>query len=54
VKETRKCRTSGSKTREWESSRHISHQANNSALKRSPFCAWIYIQKIAARPSGRT
>lgn len=43
VKEMRKCiRTFGSKTREWESSRHISHRANNSALKRSPFCAWIY------------
>lgn len=25
----RECRTSGGKTKEWESSRHISHRANN-------------------------
>lgn len=57
----RKCRTSGSKTREWESSRHISHRANNSALKRSPFYAWIYSKKsphdpltgLKATPDGR-
>lgn len=50
VKATRECRMSGGKTREWKSSRHISHRANNGILKRSPFCAWIYIQKNRRDP----